>query len=160
ELAPLEELCAYPGPRLMTQVNERLQTGDFTGFARLVLRIGNALLSNSYREETEAWSLDHDGGESRLPDILPLGHPHHRPYFELLFVSPAERASWPEIREVFRRLRRAEDEFVYEPVIVGSFEDAALAVVLNPNLQAVVISDGFAYGSQHGVPLLREILER
>jgi arginine decarboxylase len=160
ELGPLEELCAYPGPRLMTQVNERLQTGDFTGFARLVLRIGNALLSNSYREETETWSLDHDGGENRLPDILPLGHPHHRPYFELLFVSPAERATWPEIREVFRRLRRAEDAFVYEPVIVGSFEDAALAVVLNPNLQAVVISDGFAYGSQHAVPLLREILER
>ena len=47
---------------------------------------------------------------------------------------------WPEIRETFRRLRRTEDEFVYEPVVVGSFEDAALAVVFNPNLQAVVIS--------------------
>ena len=52
---------------------------------------------------------------------------------------------WPEIRETFRRLRRAEDEFVYEPVVVGSFEDAVLAVVFNPNLQAVVISDGFGY---------------
>ena len=37
----------------------------------------------------------------------------------------------PEIRETFRRLRRVEDEFVYEPVVVGSFEDAVLAVVFN-----------------------------
>ena len=67
---------------------------------------------------------------------------------------------WPEIRETFRRLRRAEDEFVYEPVVVGSFEDAVLAVVFNPNLQAVVISDGFRYPSQYTVPVLREILTR
>ena len=52
---------------------------------------------------------------------------------------------WPEIGETFRRLRCAEDDFVYEPVVVGSFEDAVLAVVFNPNLQAVVISDGFRY---------------
>ena len=67
---------------------------------------------------------------------------------------------WPEIREIFRRLRRPEDEFVYEPVIVGSFEDAVLAVVFNPNLQAVVISDGFVFPSHHKVPVLREILIR
>ena len=67
---------------------------------------------------------------------------------------------WPEIRETFRRLRRAEDDFVYEPVVVGSFEDAVLAVVFNPNLQAVVISDGFRYPSQYTVPVLREILSR
>ena len=41
---PLEELCGYPGPRLMAQVHERLQTGDGTGLARLVQRISNALL--------------------------------------------------------------------------------------------------------------------
>jgi arginine decarboxylase len=162
ELAPLEELCGYPGPRLMAQVHERLQTGDWTGFARLVQRISNALLSNSYRDDQELWKADEEG-EGRLPDILPpsVGRGQsRRPYFEILFVSPAERAMWPEIRETFRRLRRTEDEFVYEPVVVGSFEDAVLAVVFNPNLQAVVISDGFGYPSQHTIPALREILTR
>jgi len=57
--------------------------------------------------------------------------------YSVVFVSPAERTAWPEIRETFRRLRRAEDDFVYEPVVVGSFEDAVLAVVFNANLQAV-----------------------
>jgi arginine decarboxylase len=54
EMAPLEELCGYPGSRLMGLVHERLQTGDFTGFARLVQRISGALLSNSYRDDQES----------------------------------------------------------------------------------------------------------
>jgi arginine decarboxylase len=162
ELQPLEELCGYPGPGLMAQVHERLQTKDWTGFARLVQRISGALLSNSYRDDVGPWKAEEEG-EARVPDILPpsIGRGQsRRPYFEVLLVSPAERAMWPEIRETFRRLRRTEDEFVYEPVVVGSFEDAALAVVFNPNLQAVVISDGFGYPSQHTVPVLREILTR
>jgi arginine decarboxylase len=162
ELAPLEELCGYPGPRLMAQVQERLRAGDGTGFARLVQRTSSALLSNSYRDDPEAWKADEDS-EARAPDILPpsIGRGQaRRPYFEVLHVSPADRAMWPEIRETFRRLRRHEDEFVYEPVVVGSFEDAVLAVVFNFNLQAVVISDGFPYPSQYTVPALREILTR
>ena len=162
ELQPLEDLCGYPGPRLMGQVHERLQTGDWTGFARLVQRVSGALLSNSYRDDIAPWKADEEG-ETHAPDILPpsIGRGQaRRPYFEILLVSPAERAMWPEIRETFRRLRRAEDDFVYEPVVVGSFEDAVLAVVFNPNLQAVVISDGFRYPSQYTVPVLREILTR
>ncbi len=162
ELAPLEELCGYPGPRVMAQLHERLMRGDRGGFARLTQRISNALLSNSYRDDPESWTSDEDE-ESRAADVLPpsLGRGQaRRPYFEVLMVSPADRVMWPDIRETFRRLRRAEDEFVYEPVVVGSFEDAALAVVFNHNLQAVVISDGFTYASHRTVPVLREILTR
>ena len=146
----------------MAQVHEHLKAGDWTGFARLVQKISGALLSSSYRDDQEPWKTE-DEGDARLPDVLPpsIGRGQgRRPYFEILFVSPAERAMWPGIRETFRRLRRVEDDFVYEPVVVGSFEDAALAVVFNTNIQAVVISDGFAYASQYIVPALREILSR
>ena len=162
ELEPLEELYGYPGPRLMAQVRDRLQAGDWTGFARLVQRISTALLSNGYRDDVEAWRSDEED-EARGLDILPpsIGRGQaRRPYFEVLYVSPADRGMWPEIRETFRRLRRPEDEFAYEPVVVGSFEDAALAVVFNYNLQAVVISDGFPFPSHRTVAILREILTR
>ena len=147
----------------MAQVHERLQTGDWTGFARLVQRISGALLSNSYRDDQEPWKADEEG-EARVPDILPpsIGRGQsRRPYFEILLVSPGRAG------RCGRRSARpsagcaaTEDEFVYEPVVVGSFEDAVLAVVFNPNLQAVVISDGFGYPSQYTVPVLREILTR
>jgi len=160
DMGPIEDFCGYPGPRLMTQLHERLQTGDGTGFARLVQRISSGLMTNSYRDNTEAWKAEEET-EARSTDVLPpsIGRGQSRkPYFEVLMVSPAERSTWPEIREVFRRLRRGEDSFVYEPVIVGSFEDAVLATVFNYNLQAVVISDGFGFPSQYNVPALREIL--
>ena len=34
DMEPIEDFCGYPGPRLMAQMHERLQTGDRTGFAR------------------------------------------------------------------------------------------------------------------------------
>ena len=82
-----------------------------------------------------------------------------KPYFEVLIVSPGERSTWGETRDAFRRLRRDLDRFVYEPVVVGSLEDAVLAAVVNFNLQAVVIFDGFAYASHYDLADLRAILQ-
>ncbi|HET6369630.1 MAG TPA: decarboxylase, partial [Nitrospiria bacterium] len=161
-MEPIEELCGFPGPRLMAQAHDRIRTGDWTGFLRLVQRISFALMANSYRDDPEAWKIE-DEGEAYAADILPpsIGRgQNRRPYFEILMVTPGERSAWPELREVFRRLRREHDEFVYEPVIVGSLEDALLAVIFNFNLQAAVISDGFGFASQYTMPVLREILER
>src|SRR4029079_14273042 len=73
-------------------------------------------------------------------------------------VSAGDRATWPALRETFSRLSRDEDAFVYEPVVVGTFEDAVLAALVNFNLQSVVIIDGFGFKSQYSVPALREIL--
>ena len=44
--------------------------------------------------------------------------------------------------------------------MVGSFEDAAMATVLNDSIQAVVIYDGFAFSSRHDAPLLHDHLTR
>ena len=99
-LVPLEELCGYPGPRLMTLAHERLQTSDWTGFARLLQRISVSLLSNSYRDDPEAWKADEE--EAHAPEVLPpsIGRGQARkPYFEVLVVSPSERSTWPALRE-------------------------------------------------------------
>ena len=55
----------------------------------------------------------------------------------------------------FRRLRRSEDDFIYEPVIVGSFEDALCAVLVNPQILSVIVAEGFAFRSRHEAPVLR-----
>jgi arginine decarboxylase len=83
-----------------------------------------------------------------------------RPYFEVLFVVPTPPSRWPTHMQQMRRLRRTQDEFVYESVIVGSFEDAVLGVVLNSSVQSVVIYDGIPFASTHDVPLLRSVLSR
>ncbi len=160
ELAPLEEFNAYPGPHLMAQIHDRLQAGDATGLARLVATVSGALMAGSYRDDARAWSADEED-DGALPDILPpsLGRgPSRRPYFEMLIVAAGDRATWPSLRDTFRRLRREEDAFVYEPVVVGSFEDAVLAALFNFNLQSVLVVEGLAYDSQSSSAALRELL--
>ena len=161
ELAPLEELNGYPGPRLVALVTERLNTGDWAAVARLVQKISGALLANSYRDDAAAWTEDEESegpvADALLPPTLGRGQ-SRKPYFEVLVVAAGERATWPALRETFRRLRRADDAFTYEPVVVGSFEDAVLATLFNYNLQCVVAVDGFAFATQHELPALREIL--
>ncbi len=43
-------------------------------------------------------------------------------------------------------------------MIVGSYEDAALAAIFNYNLQSVVLLDGFPYASRHALASLRELI--
>jgi arginine decarboxylase len=159
-LSVLEEFHAYPGSRLMRPLNDRIAADDAEGTARLVRKISDAILTRSYTHEAEAASEDEDA--DALPDILPsvLGKPEaHRPYFEVLIVSPQPPARWPALHAAFRRVRRPEDSFVYEPIIVGSFEDAVCAIIVNPEIAAVVVAEGVPYRSRHDAPVLRSVLD-
>jgi arginine decarboxylase len=156
-----EEFHAFPGGRLITALRERL-AGDLASaqsFAALMRRISAAIVTRDYKHDASEWEID---DSADIPaDVLPptLGHGFtRRPYFEVLVVTPAPMARWPHIASELRRLRRAEDAFVYEVVPVGSFEDAVCATVLNPDLAAIVIYEGFAFRSRHDVPVLRELL--
>ena len=42
--------------------------------------------------------------------------------------------------------------------MLGNLEDADLAALVNPQIQAVVIHEGFPWASTHELPLLREVL--
>jgi arginine decarboxylase len=160
ELRPIEDFFAYPGPRLLSALSERIASEDALGVARLVRRLSASLLSGTYRYDSSEWETSDEAAPvlgERLP-LTPAGPEAHRPYFETLFVTPAPAASVPRIVQELHRLRRVEDEMIYEPVLVGSFEDAILAVILNGKIEAVVLYDGIPIPSQHDVPLLREFL--
>ena len=100
--------------------------------------------------------------EEAVSDVLPpaLGREGtHRPYFEVLIVTGAPATRWSALRAEWRRLRRPLDPFVYEPVFVGSFEDAFCAAMLNTELAAVILHEGFPFRSRHDAPVLRSMIE-
>ncbi|MFC4278862.1 aminotransferase class I/II-fold pyridoxal phosphate-dependent enzyme [Achromobacter aloeverae] len=157
---PMESYFAYPGGRLLRLLDERIADDDARGAGRLILRISNALLSGSYRYEEGAWE-DGEDDAADVPDRIPPGlraEAARRPYFETLFVTPAPAARTAAMAGEIRELRRRDDNMIYEPVMVGNFEDALLAAVLNGKLEAVVIYDGIPVPSDQDVPLLREFL--
>jgi len=158
QLKPFEALQAFPGLRLLHALEERVNSGDAHGTVRLVQRVAGALMSRGYRSEAGDWENDEEGPGSDRVMPTALRETTTRPYFEALFVSPAPQSRWPAMAQQIRKLRRPQDEFVYEPVIVGTFEDALLAVILNVNLESVVIYDDFPFASAHDVPLLKSWL--
>jgi arginine decarboxylase len=159
----LEHCWAYPGPRFLTALGEAIAQRDAATFARLVQKVSGALLSGDYRRENVAWDTATEGEERPLDAALPPDVERgatRKPYFEVLVVTPTDPVGWERAKEDMRRMRRSEDAFQYEAVHVGSFEDAALAVLANDNLQAVVIVDGFQFASRHDMPDLQAFLNR
>lgn len=160
DLGVLEEFHAFPGTELMTALRERLKNDDKPGFLALAKRISVDIITGNYKQDAGEWQA----ADLALPDpadLLPpsLGDSRtYRPYFELLTVTPAPASRWPHIAAEFRRLRRQEDAFIYESVLVGSLEDAVCAAILNPDIAAVAIYEGFALRSRHDAPVLRNVL--
>jgi len=144
--------------RLLRALEERIGSNDSQGTLRLAQRVSSALMSRTYRSEVGDLEPDEDGPTAER--VMPTAQRDSsaRPYFEALFVTPSAQSRWPAQIQQIRRLRRAQDEFIYEPVLVGSFEDAVMAVILNANLESVVIYDGFPYASSQDVPLLKSVL--
>ena len=161
DIRATEEFHAYPGVQLLTALGDHAAENDARATSSLARRITRTVLTRSFRQNSSDWET-HEDGEGATADVLPptLGRADtHRPYFEILIVTGAPATRWPTLATEWRRLRRALDAFIYEPVFVGSFEDAFCATLLNPDLAAVVIHEGFAFRSRHDVPILRTLTE-
>jgi arginine decarboxylase len=158
DIRPFESFQAFPGLRLLESLHERVASGDCHGTLRLVQRVSSALMSRGYRSEGVEWDEDEEssGPERTMPTVR--REAATRPYFEALFVTPTPHTRWNTLVQQIRKLRRPQDAFVYEPVVVGTFEDALLAVILNTNLESVVIYDGFPFESAHELPLFKSWL--
>src|SRR3954447_14700766 len=157
ELSVTEEFHGYPGLQLMAALREAASAGDVSTSYGLAMRITQALATRSFRQHASDWSVK-DEGNGDAPDLLPPTFGQHvarRPYFETLIVTGLASSNWPALAAEWRKLRRPVDAFVYEPVIVGSLEDAFCATMLNPDLAAVIINEGFALRSRHDAPILR-----
>jgi arginine decarboxylase len=159
QLEVTEEFHGYPGIRLMAALKEAAASGDAAATASLATKILHSLQTRLFRQHAADWDV-HEDGEQVLPDLLPptlRRTDQHRPYFEILIVTGVPATNWPNLSTEWRRLRRSLDAFIYEPVFVGSFEDAFCAAMLNPDLAAVVINEGFAQQSRHDAPVLRTL---
>jgi hypothetical protein len=118
-LAPTEGYHAYPGGKLMAALADRVAGDDATGTARLARRISAALLVGSFRDRLGDWEVHDDRAAEDVSNVMPLGIDEtvsrQRPYFETLFVTNQPAARWPALAAEVRRVRRPEDQFIYDP---------------------------------------------
>lgn len=141
QLLPFERYWAFPGVHAFKQVRNLFATAAYDNFHSAVFEINRALVTESYRSGVPASQLL---GEGQAPTVgaASRGQPA-RPYFEALLVDTLTEDRERAVRERFRKLRRPDDAFIYELVIVDSGEEAVIAAGLNTNLQACVIRRRF-----------------
>ena len=152
-LGSIERFWAFPGAQTYREVQRLFAAGKYDRLAAVVSRANRALVTESYRDG-QAWDLrsEDDAYERDSHPAKQFGS--DRPYFEVLVVEDLTEEQESSLREELRRWRRPDDQFIYEIVVVPSFDEAVMAARLNFRLQACVVRRRFAHRSRHDSPLL------
>jgi arginine decarboxylase len=157
-LSQVERYYAFPGMRELQRLRRTFTDGKYDQFAGMVAAINRAFVTDSYR----VGQLAEAGSEDRAADHG--GHPDHasgrRPYFEVLVVEDMGEEEERSLRRELRRCRRRDDQFIYEIVVVPSFDDAVMAARLNWTFQACVVCRRFAHNSGHDLTFLGQLAEK
>ncbi|MFF4763638.1 aminotransferase class I/II-fold pyridoxal phosphate-dependent enzyme [Streptomyces sp. NPDC001292] len=155
-LTPIENCYAFPGKAGLGELRRLHEIGDRRRLAERADDLNLALGTDTYRHAPPA----PEHAEEAAAEEPPSPHePATKPYFEVLVVGDLDEREEQALREALRQLRRDEDEFVYDLVVAPSFEDAVIAALVNPSLQAVVIRRRFANRSRHDLQVVRRFFE-
>lgn len=159
-LAPIERYWAFPGYCAFAHLRKMLDTRAIADLAFATRRVARALATGAYRRRsipltTTDSEMDEIEDDSSLsPGARALG----RPYFEVLIVDNVNDQQERWLRSSLLEMRRPEDSFIYEPVVVPSLEDALIGILFNHNVQAVVVRPGLTLKSQNELPILQNYL--
>ncbi len=160
-LETIESYAAFPSPEDFKLLWQLFNRQEFNLLTHVVGRILRALTSGTYRSRRINLRLP-----TELEDKDEVNQHHdeeahrQRPYFEVLFVDESSQEEIKIIRDSLRKIRRPEDQFVYDIVVVPSFEDALIAVMFNYNIQSVVIRYGFPLRSVNHLEILQRYLAK
>ncbi|MDR6538274.1 ornithine decarboxylase [Variovorax soli] len=158
QLAPVESYWAFPGGRVFGELAQWIERDELARAHQAARRIHRVLAARTYRHDVN--TLDSD---NELPSQIETDSERQaqlaRPYFEVLIVDEMSASEEDALRRRVQRKRSADDDFIFDVVVVPSFEDALIATLVNFNLQAVVIRHGFPFRSVNHNDMLRRFLD-
>ena len=159
---PIEAYWVFPGREAIVNLRKLLETEDYRNLALVAGRIVRALASDAYRRRTVSLRTSQDGPESDIEtetaELWAEDAAHGRPYFEVLVVDAMGPVQAAALRQGMHGMRRPDDPFQYELLLVQSFEDALIAILTNYNIQTVVIRFSFPYRMAQQVETLQREL--
>lgn len=161
-LEVIEPYWAFPGLAAFDAMRRQFEHKNYDDLNFSVRRATRALASGAYRRRTIP--LDRDDSETEENEdeamLSPEARALSKPYFEVLIVDGVSdhQARW--MRSNMHDMRRTEDGFIYEAVVVPSLEDALIGILFNHNIQAVVVRPGLTLKSKNELPILKRYLNR
>jgi len=158
-LRPVERYWAFPGISVFDSLRRQFELHAYDDLLHSVRRICRALSSGAYRRRTISLSTDDTDNDDVDDSSTPLdSRALTRPYFEILIVDDLNEQHQRWLRDSLARMRRPEDAFTYESVVVPSLEDALIAILFNYNIQAVVVRPGLILKSEIVLPILKRYI--
>jgi arginine decarboxylase len=159
-LVPVESYWAFPGRREFAELRHLIEREEMGRAHQTARRIHRALAARTYRHDANTLNSDNE-----LPSQIETDSERQaqlvRPYFEVLIVDEMSASEEDALRRRVQRKRSSDDDFIFDVVVVPSFEDALIATLVNFHLQAVVIRHGFPFRSVNHKDndILRRFLE-
>ncbi|MBR9863077.1 MAG: aminotransferase class I/II-fold pyridoxal phosphate-dependent enzyme [Rhodobacteraceae bacterium] len=159
-LSRIEPYWAFPGMPAFVHMRRQFENGNYEDVAFSVTRVTRALTTGSYRRRSIPLERDSMDEEENNDEALlsPEARAMTRPYFEVLIVDNVNDQQERWIKNNMERMRRVEDPFHYEAVVVPSLEDALIAVLFNHNIQAIVARPGLTLKSRNENEILKKYL--
>jgi len=161
-LALIEAYWAFPGMPAFDHMRRQYENGKIEDVAFSVRRVTRALTTGAYRRRhipLDRDSLDAEEQEDEAllsPDARALA----KPYFEVLIVDDVNEHQERWLKQNMASMRRVDDAFTYEAVVVPSVQDALIAVLFNHNIQAIVVRPGLRMESKLELSILTRYLNR
>ena len=159
-LALIEPYWAFPGMSAFDHMRRQFEHRKYEDLAFSVHRVTRALTTGAYRRRhipLERDSVDkeeHDDEAMLSPEARAMS----KPYFEVLIVDDVNEHQERWLKSNVLRMRRSEDPYLFEAVVVPSLEDALIAILFNHNIQAIVVRPGLVLKSKLDQPTLAKYL--
>ena len=159
-LSVIEPYWAFPGMQAFDYLRRQYEHDNLEDLSFAVHRITRALTTGAYRRRhipLERDSLDaeeHDDEAMLSPEARAMT----KPYFEVMIVDDVNEHQERWLKNNVSRMRRPEDQFIYEAVVVPSVEDALIGILFNHNIQAIVVRPGLVLKSKTEMSILKRYL--
>jgi arginine decarboxylase len=146
----MEQYWAFPGRDTVRQLRALLERKDHTALEARTLKLVRTLVSGQVRLHA---------GEEPGPDQEEDNEERPRSkYFEVLFVDDLDAQEEMQLKRDLAEARDASDAFVYDAIVVPTVQDALIALLFNPNIQACVVRYGMPYASAQAKGFLRDYI--
>lgn len=162
-LAQVEAYFAFPGVQAVRQLSSLHKRDLYTAQARQTERIVRMLVGDLYRgrEVSEIFNEELELTEANVAETAErISSNTPPPYFEVMVVDDVSIAHGTrDVRKRMLGMRRDQDEYIYDVVVVRNFQDAVIAALTNFNIQSVVVRYNFPLESPSTLPILRGYLK-
>jgi len=160
-LETIEDYTAFPSKENFRYLKERFEQGDYNALSHAVSQIHYFLENGTYRRKDVDLSLSNSNVEiddNTRDNTSGAKNSRAKPYFEVLIVDNLIVDAENQLLNSVRSMRHHDDKFNYTPIVVPSFEDAIIAILINSNIQACILRPGFPMKSERNSGLVSHIV--